>query len=343
MAEPDTPVHACCKDNSSDEELMEGVKARCTKCFTILFKRHWEPLVKYVNGIVHDWDAAEEIALLTFWKVWWKADTFEAGTHFRPWLNAIAYHTAMDWLKVRRRSPDDIAFRDEGASQFLEQLADEAAQPHEETLADQSPASEASFGLVRVDVFRDMFLDYAALQLFSLYSEMVPLGDIISRMGPLGERLSSLASRHCRTNATEWLQGIHAKAKHELGAKVTNHEDRVRKLRDRKQGLLVTLKSLSSIQGDADPDSSDRQRVARERKNIERELVEIEEAARKAERKVKSAYVERLLFPLDAATAAEVLGVEAEYAYQLKLRFRERLPDLLPSLPRIGDVLRGDW
>jgi RNA polymerase sigma-70 factor, ECF subfamily len=85
----------------SDEELL--VRYRQTgerQHFAELVARYERELFSYLKRYLGDADLAEDAFQAAFLQVHLKADQFEAGRRFRPWLYTIATHQAID---ARRR------------------------------------------------------------------------------------------------------------------------------------------------------------------------------------------------------------------------------------------------
>jgi len=57
------------------------------------------------NRILDDREAAEDIAQQTFVQAWRRADSFEAGRDFAPWLATIARRLAIDVARREQRRP----------------------------------------------------------------------------------------------------------------------------------------------------------------------------------------------------------------------------------------------
>jgi len=85
-----------------DTELMLRLQAGSADCMTVLCERHWERLVVFVQGIVRNRAAAEEIAQESFLRVYLSRDRYEPTARFTTWLYRIATNRALNFLRDHR-------------------------------------------------------------------------------------------------------------------------------------------------------------------------------------------------------------------------------------------------
>ena len=76
-----------------------------------LIDTYKEGLMLYLNGIVSDWAAAEELTEDTFLKLVLKKPRFSAKSGFKTWLYTIGRNVAIDHLR-RSAKTVDTAFED---------------------------------------------------------------------------------------------------------------------------------------------------------------------------------------------------------------------------------------
>ena len=86
-----------------DTELMLRLQAGSMESMTILCERHWERLVVFVQGIVRNRSAAEEIAQESFLRVYLCRDRYEPTARFTTWLYRIATNRALNHLRDHRK------------------------------------------------------------------------------------------------------------------------------------------------------------------------------------------------------------------------------------------------
>lgn len=88
----------------SDEQLL--LKYRQTgqrEAFNLLVKRYERELYRYLKRYLNDAEMAEDAFQATFLQVHLKADKFEEGRRFRPWLYAVATNQAIDAQRRNKR------------------------------------------------------------------------------------------------------------------------------------------------------------------------------------------------------------------------------------------------
>jgi RNA polymerase sigma-70 factor, ECF subfamily len=71
-----------------------------------LVRRHWESAHRAAFLIVHDAQAAEDIAQEAMLAAVRSIDHFDRRRPFRPWLHRIVVNRSLDWLRARARRPE---------------------------------------------------------------------------------------------------------------------------------------------------------------------------------------------------------------------------------------------
>lgn len=87
----------------SDHELMALYVEGESAAFTQLVKKYKDPLVNFITRIVHDYDAAVDIAQETFIRVHRKSKSYEAKASFSTWLYRIATNLAINELHRKKK------------------------------------------------------------------------------------------------------------------------------------------------------------------------------------------------------------------------------------------------
>ena len=87
----------------SDEELLKLFRAGNASAFDALVHRYEGELFGYLNRYLRNRELAEDTFQTTFMTVYQKAETFEEGKRFKPWLYAIATNQAIDASRKRKR------------------------------------------------------------------------------------------------------------------------------------------------------------------------------------------------------------------------------------------------
>ncbi|MFM7107866.1 MAG: RNA polymerase sigma factor [Planctomycetaceae bacterium] len=88
----------------TDEQLfLQFSTAHDPAPFETLVHRYEHELFGYLCRYLHDRDLAADVFQATFLQLHRKADRFETGRSFRPWLYAVATHQAIDAQRRNRR------------------------------------------------------------------------------------------------------------------------------------------------------------------------------------------------------------------------------------------------
>ncbi len=126
----------------NDEELLIAFRERSDRnCFELLVRRYEREIYTFLRRFLNDEQLAEDAFQATFLALYVRADQFEQGRRFRPWLYAIATNKAIDCQRRRKKirvcSLDaEISNRNsDGTDTLLSSLIDD--QP--------DPASQAAF------------------------------------------------------------------------------------------------------------------------------------------------------------------------------------------------------
>ncbi len=86
----------------NDEALFERLVAGDQECLRPLMERYGDALTLYVNGYVHDVDAAEDLMLEAFSRMLVKRPRLREGG-FKPYLYKTARNLALRHLRLRAR------------------------------------------------------------------------------------------------------------------------------------------------------------------------------------------------------------------------------------------------
>lgn len=92
------------KDKRSDEELVTEFQ-QGRESFRILFERYSHKVYKRAWGFVHNHEDAEDISQNVFLAVYGALPRFHptVANAFEHWINRIAYHAAINFIKKRDR------------------------------------------------------------------------------------------------------------------------------------------------------------------------------------------------------------------------------------------------
>ena len=120
-----------------DDELMERYRAGDEDAFTLLVRRHQQPLINFIARYINDRDGAEDLAQETFIRIFKAARRYKPGqAHFKTWMYHIASNLCKNELRNRGRRHRyrvDRVVASDGDSEQIDLIesapADEAFQP----------------------------------------------------------------------------------------------------------------------------------------------------------------------------------------------------------------------
>ena len=143
-----------------DEALFERLVAGDQECLRPMMERYGDALTLYVNGYVHDVDAAEDMMIEAFSRMLVKRPRLREGG-FKPYLYKTARNLAMRHLRLRARfmSVDDLG-REPASGERVEDgiLRDERARALYRCLEKIPPDYREALYLVYIE---DMSYDEA--------------------------------------------------------------------------------------------------------------------------------------------------------------------------------------
>jgi len=153
-----------------DAQLMLRVRDGDNDSFRVLLEKHRNPLVHFLQRMVQDAGASEELAQEVFLRIYRARSSYEPAAKFTTWMFRIASHLALNWLRDERH--ERAAERLDGARPG-EERNDLAARE----LRDQNPSVEQSMVYeTRLQEIRDSIASLPAKQraavLMHKYEEM---------------------------------------------------------------------------------------------------------------------------------------------------------------------------
>ena len=87
-----------------DDELMERYRAGDEDAFTLLVRRHQQPLINFIARYINDRDSAEDLAQETFVRIFKASPRYKPGqAHFKTWMYHIATNLCKNELRNRGR------------------------------------------------------------------------------------------------------------------------------------------------------------------------------------------------------------------------------------------------
>lgn len=120
-----------------DDELMERYRAGDENAFTLLVRRHQQPLINFIARYINDRDGAEDLAQETFIRIFKASRRYKPGqAHFKTWMYHIASNLCKNELRNRgrrNRYTVDRVVEGDGDSEQIDLIenapADAASQP----------------------------------------------------------------------------------------------------------------------------------------------------------------------------------------------------------------------
>lgn len=120
-----------------DDELMERYRAGDEDAFTLLVRRHQQPLINFIARYINDRDGAEDLAQETFIRIFKASRRYKPGqAHFKTWMYHIASNLCKNELRNRgrrNRYTVDRVVEGDGDSEQIDLIenapADVASQP----------------------------------------------------------------------------------------------------------------------------------------------------------------------------------------------------------------------
>jgi RNA polymerase sigma-70 factor (ECF subfamily) len=96
-----------------DAQLMLRVREGDDESFRLLLDKHRNPLVHFLQRMVQDAGASEELAQEVFLRIYRARTSYEPSAKFTTWMFRIASHLALNWMRDERH--ERAAVRLDGA------------------------------------------------------------------------------------------------------------------------------------------------------------------------------------------------------------------------------------
>jgi RNA polymerase sigma-70 factor, ECF subfamily len=106
-----------------DAQLMLRVRAGDDESFRILLDKYRNPLVRFLQRMVQDAGASEELAQEVFLRIYRARASYEPSAKFTTWMFRIASHLALNWMRDERH--ERAAIRLDGANSGSADRGDE--------------------------------------------------------------------------------------------------------------------------------------------------------------------------------------------------------------------------
>ena len=87
-----------------DEQLVRAASAGDMWALETLFRRYEGPVVRYLQRLVREEDAADDLFQKTFLRAYVNLSSFHPQRSFPAWLYRIASNAGLDYIRRRRRA-----------------------------------------------------------------------------------------------------------------------------------------------------------------------------------------------------------------------------------------------
>lgn len=158
-----------------DAQLMLRVREGDDESFRMLLDKHRNPLVHFLQRMVQDAGASEELAQEVFLRIYRARTSYEPSAKFTTWMFRIASHLALNWMRDERH--ERAAVRLDGARADGSGSGAARDDLPARQLQDKSPSVEHSLVCeIRLQEIRDSIASLPAKQraavLMHKYEEM---------------------------------------------------------------------------------------------------------------------------------------------------------------------------
>jgi len=157
-----------------DKKLIEDFFDGNEESFAQLVKKYLKPVYNFLYYFTRNKSELDDLAQITFIKVWKNLKKFDQEKKFKTWLFAIAKNTAYDFFHKKKTIPF-ANFTDEEGNNKLENISDESILP-DEILNRQDIAQELEKKLAEIPEHYRIILTLRYKEDFSL-SEIAEILD----------------------------------------------------------------------------------------------------------------------------------------------------------------------
>jgi len=113
------------RSSRRESTLLRSARGGSADAFEQLFREHWPNAYRAALLVVHDQDAAEDIAQEAFLRAIRALDRFDRRRPFAPWLHRIVVNRAIDWARARASRQESELDGDRAAPERLSDIGDE--------------------------------------------------------------------------------------------------------------------------------------------------------------------------------------------------------------------------
>lgn len=150
------------EDNKLVRKFLEGDEG----AFSQLVKKYLKPVYNFLYYFTRNRSELDDLAQVTFIKVWKNLRKFDRKKKFKTWIFAIAKNTAYDFFQKKKTIPFSN-FTDEEGNNKLENISDESILP-DEILDRKNIAQELEKKLAEIPKYYRIILTLHYKEDFSL-------------------------------------------------------------------------------------------------------------------------------------------------------------------------------
>lgn len=123
----------------TDAELMDLIRSRDAYAFDAMASRYGSVILRHVQSIVHDADAAADLLQETFLRLWTRCENWERRGTVKSWLFKVSTNLALNSLRAVKRRRETLVestrLDEDDDSIVPGWMVDTASQSPEEALA----------------------------------------------------------------------------------------------------------------------------------------------------------------------------------------------------------------
>ena len=182
--------------NADDVALMRRIVEADETALGALYDRWVRSLYSLVLQLLKDPDEAEDVVEETFWQAWRKADSYEPSKGaVSTWILTIGRRKALDRLRSKKRSREDIASNDQSFADLPSTDPDPSANVEGSELRDHVRAALADLPQEQREVLElGYFSGLSQAEIAERTRQ--PLGTVKTRMRLAMQKLREPLSMH---------------------------------------------------------------------------------------------------------------------------------------------------
>lgn len=182
---------------SDDAELLQRIRDGAQDEFAELVRRHQAHVFAILSRYERDHHRLEDLAQETFLKAWRALAQFDGRAPFQHWLSRIAVHAALDHLRKRQRSKNEIG---------LPELGEDALEWLHSDTADAEPEADRAREILAAAMHELSANDQLVLTLLEIEEHSVKEICALTGWSSVGVRVRAVRARAKLKKALERLE-----------------------------------------------------------------------------------------------------------------------------------------